>query len=301
MQTSEPFRAKSGEPPACPGPQASQRKTTKFTVPPGAVDTHAHVIGLPPDYPFVATRSYTPPAATAPEYLAMLDATGMTWGVLTQVSVHGTDNRLLVEALTAHRRRLRGIAVIPPDCPDRERAALKDAGVVGLRINVLYGGGVGFDDLESYGALCREMGWHLQFLIAAQDLPPLAARFGKLPVPFLIDHMGHFPTSLGTGDPGFRALTGLVRDGAWVRLSGAYRNTVQGPPYADTIPFARALVEANPDRCVWGSDWPHVANYGHMMGVGDLLDLLADWVPDAAVRNRILTTNPQALFGFPAG
>jgi predicted TIM-barrel fold metal-dependent hydrolase len=270
-------------------------------MPPGTVDTHAHVIGLPPDYPFVAERSYTPPEATAASYLAMLDATGATYGVLTQVSVHGTDNRLLVDALTANRARLRGIAVIGLDCSEQDKAALKDAGVVGLRLNVLYGGGLGFDQLENYAALCREMGWHLQFLMDAQDIPSLASRFAKLPVPFLIDHMGHFPTSRGIDDPGFDALLGIVSDGAWVRLSGAYRTSVQGrPPYSDTIPFAHKLVAANPDRCVWGSDWPHVANYDVMMGISDLQDLLADWVPDEATRTRILTSNPQQLFGFPA-
>ena len=295
MQTPDPENAA----PTCPGPQSSQHKATRFVVPKGAVDTHAHVIGLPPDYPFVDARSYTPPAASAADYLAMLDATGMTYGVLTQVSVHGTDNRLLAETLRAHRQRLRGIAVIPLDCPDRDRAALKDAGVVGLRMNVLYGGGVGFDQLEDYASLCREMGWHLQFLIDAADIPAMASRFAKLQVPFLIDHMGHFPTSRGTQDKGFQALVGLVRDGGWVRLSGAYRTTVEGPPYADTSPFARMLVAANLDRCVWGSDWPHVANWGVMTGVCDLLDLLAEWVPDESMRQRILVDNPHALFGFP--
>ncbi len=284
----------------CPGPPPEQRTSSRFQVPRGAVDTHAHVIGLPPDYPFVAARSYTPPEATARDYIAMLDATGMTYGVLTQVSVHGTDNRLMVDTLRAHRQRLRGIAVIPLDCPEKDRAALKDAGVVGLRINVLYGGGIGFEQVESYASLCREMGWHLQFLVDARQLPELAPRLSKLPVPFLIDHMGHFPTSRGIEDEGFRTLVSLVRDGAWVRLSGAYRNTVEGPPYRDTIPFAHNLVAAAPDRCVWGSDWPHVANWGVMMGVSDLLDLLADWVPDSNLRNRILVDNPQRLFGFPA-
>lgn len=288
------------EAPACPGPQPHQSGPTLFKVPPGAVDTHAHVIGLPPDYPFMPERSYTPPEATAQSYIAMLDATGMTYGVLTQVSVHGTDNRLMVDALRAHRQRLRGIAVIPLDCPDVEKHALKEAGVVGLRINVLYGGGIGFDQVESYASLCREMGWHLQFLVDARQLPELAPRLSKLPVPFLIDHMGHFPTTAGIGNEGFKTLLALVRDGAWVRLSGAYRNTVEGPPYRDTIPFAHNLVAAAPDRCVWGSDWPHVANWGVMMGVSDLLDLLADWVPDSTLRNRILTDNPQRLFGFPA-
>jgi predicted TIM-barrel fold metal-dependent hydrolase len=297
MQTPD---TSSAEPRACPGPAPIQRRTTRFTVPPGTVDTHAHVIGLPPDYPFVAERSYTPPEATAASYLSMLDVTGATYGVLTQVSVHGTDNRLLVDALTANRARLRGIAVIDLDCPEKEKAALKEAGVVGLRLNVLYGGGKGFDQLEDYAALCREMGWHLQFLMDARDISALASRFAKLPVPFLVDHMGHFPTSRGIDDPGFDALVGIVRDGAWVRLSGPNRTSVEGgPPYRDTVPFAHKLVAANPDRCVWGSDWPHVANWNTMPSVGDLQDLLADWVPDEATRNRILTSNPQKLFGFP--
>jgi predicted TIM-barrel fold metal-dependent hydrolase len=290
----------SKEAPACPGPQATQRGPTRFQVPRGAVDTHAHVIGLPPDHPFMPERSYTPPEATARDYIAMLDATGMTYGVLTQVSVHGTDNRLMVDALRTHSQRLRGIAVIPLDCPEKERAALKEAGVVGLRINVLYGGGIGFEQVENYASLCREMGWHLQFLVDARQLPELAPRLSKLPVLFLIDHMGHFPTTYGIENEGFKTLVSLVRDGAWVRLSGAYRNSVEGPPYRDTIPFAHNLVAAAPDRCVWGSDWPHVANWGVMMGVSDLLDLLADWVPDSALRNRILVDNPQRLFGFPA-
>lgn len=295
----DPINSSAKEAPACPGPQPHQSGPTRFKVPRGAVDTHAHVVGLPPDYPFMPGRSYTPPEATARDYVAMLDATGMTYGVLTQVSVHGTDNRLMADTLRAHRQRLRGIAVIPLDCPEKERAALKDAGVVGLRINVLYGGGIGFEQVESYASLCREMGWHLQFLVDARQLPELAPRLSKLPVPFLIDHMGHFPTTSGIENEGFRTLMSLVRDGAWVRLSGAYRNTVEGPPYRDTIPFAHNLVAAAPDRCVWGSDWPHVANWGVMMGISDLLDLLADWVPDSTLRNRILVDNPQRLFGFP--
>jgi predicted TIM-barrel fold metal-dependent hydrolase len=267
-------------------------------VPPGAVDTHAHVIGLPPAYPFVAARSYTPPEATAAAYLAMLDATGMAYGVLVQVSVHGTDNRLLVETLKANPARLRGIAVIPPDLPDPELAALKHAGVVGLRLNVLYGGGMGFEQLERYGALCAELGWHLQFLLDARALPPLAARLGRLPVPFVVDHMGHFPAAEGLANEGFQCLVSLVRDGAWVKLSGAYRNTRSAQGYDDTTPFARALHDAAPDRCVWGSDWPHVAHHGHMMNVGDLLDLLADWVPSAAARDRVLADNAHRLYGF---
>jgi 2-pyrone-4,6-dicarboxylate lactonase len=298
MPDAPDFPATNGEPPACPPPDPNPHGPTRFKVPPGAVDTHAHVIGTPPDHPFVETRSYTPPGAPATAYLRMLDQTGMTYGVLVQVSVHGTDNRLMVETLRAHPQRLRGIAVVALDTPERELAALKEAGVVGLRLNVLYGGGVGFDQVENYGALCRELGWHLQFLIDARDLPPLAARLSRLPVPFVVDHMGHMPVAAGVDDPGFQTLVSLVRDGAWVKISGAYRLTDAGPPYRDTIPFAHALVAAAPERCVWGSDWPHVSNWGFMMNVGDLLDLLADWVLDEATRRGVLVDNPHRLYGF---
>ncbi len=144
--------------PACPGPHTDPSGPTRFRVPPGAVDAHAHVIGLPPNHPFVAVRSNTPPAATPAAYLAMLDATGMTCGVLVQVSVHGTDNRLMLQTLRDHPARLRGTAVLPLGLQDREYRAVRDVGVVGLRLNVLYGGGVGLERLENFGALCRDMG-----------------------------------------------------------------------------------------------------------------------------------------------
>jgi 2-pyrone-4,6-dicarboxylate lactonase len=284
---------------ACPAPDPNPSGPARYAVPAGAVDTHAHVIGLPPDYPLVADRSYTPPAAPAERYLAMLDGTGMANGVLVQVSVHGTDNRLMVETLRANRARLRGVAVIPLGLPDRDLADLKEAGVVALRLNVLFGGGVGFEDLESYGALAREMGWHLQFLVDARQLPPMAWRLARLPVPFVVDHMGHMPTTAGLDDPGFRTLVDLVRDGAWVKLSGAFRTSVAGAPFADTIPFARALNDAAPERCLWGSDWPHVAAWDGPPPVGDLLDLVADWIPDEERRRQYFVDNPRRLYGFP--
>ena len=285
-----------GPAPLCPGPDPEPHGPTRYRVPAGAADTHAHVIGLPPDDPLVENRSYTPPAAPASAYLRMLDRTGMTYGVLVQVSVHGTDNRLMVETLRANRERLRGIAVVPLGLADRDYAALNDAGVVGIRFNVLFGGGIGLDELERYGALCRELGWHIQFLVDARELPGIASRMAQVSVPIVFDHMGHFPASEGIESLGFRTLVGLVRDGAWVKLSGAYR--LAEPPYDATTPLARALHRAAPDRCVWGSDWPHVAHWGHMMNVGDLLDLLADWVPDEAARKRVLVDNSSRLYGF---
>jgi len=286
--------------PDCPGPQPVQHGASRYVMPVRAVDTHAHVIGAPPAHPFVGSRSYTPPPASEAAYLAMLDATGMTYGVLIQVSVHGVDNRMMVASLRAHPQRLRGIAVVDPAIDARALTALKEAGVVGLRLNVLFGGGVGLDALDRYEAICRDMGWHLQFLLDARALPEFAARLSRLRVPAVIDHMGHFPTSEGLDSRGFQSLLGLVRDGAYVKLSGAFRCSVEGPPYTDTVPFARALNQAAPTRSVWGSDWPHVSNWGPQPNNGDLLDLIADWVPDPDRRQQLFVDNPSQLYGFPA-
>jgi 2-pyrone-4,6-dicarboxylate lactonase len=286
-------------PPRCPGPDPAPRPPLTFAVPDGAIDVHAHVIGAPPEYPFVAERSYTPPPAPPSEYLRMLDATGMRYGVLVQVSVHGTDNRLVLQTVAAHRARLRGIAVMPLGLPEREYEAARGAGIAGLRLNVLYGGGIGVESLHDYAALARELGWHLELLVGVRQVAALAAQLSRLPVPFVVDHMGHFPVSeLAPSDPAFHTLVQLARDRAWIKLSGAYRLS-QRAPYDDTIPYAHRLLEAAPDRCLWGSDWPHVAHWGAPINVGDLLDLFARWAPDAALREQILVRNPRALYGFP--
>lgn len=276
-----------------PAPDADPHPPRSFTLPPGAVDTHAHVIGT--DY--IATRSYTPHPAPPQDYLRMLDATGMTYGVLIQVSVHGTDNALLLQTLQANPRRLRGIAVAPHDLPEAGWRALQQSGVVGLRLNTTTGGGVGVAALERYEAVCAELGWHLQFLVEGESLPELAPKIARLRVPAVFDHMGYVRPSLAQGEPG-RTLLALVRDGAWVKLSGGFRISEAGAPYADTLPFARALAEAAPARCVWGSDWPHVSFRGGMPNTGDLLDLLAQAVPDSARRHAILADNAHRLYGF---
>lgn len=281
------------EAPPCP-PPPPPTGPSRITVPPGAVDSHAHVIGGPP---FIPGRSYTPPEATQDAYVAMLDAAGMAYGVLVQVSVHGIDNTLLLRALEAHPGRLRGVAVIGLATPPAELQDLHDAGIRGLRLNLLHGGGVGLDQLAEYASLCRDMNWHLQLLADARDLPDLVRPLARLPVPVVVDHMGHFPAALGAASPGFQALLALVRDGAWVKLSGA--NRLAAPPYAEAAPLARALLKAAPSRCVWGSDWPHVGSWDAMPRVGELLDLLADWAPDPALRRAILVENPARLYGFP--
>jgi 2-pyrone-4,6-dicarboxylate lactonase len=289
----------SNDAPLCPPPAAVQSGPSTFAMPPGAVDTHAHVIGEPPRHPWMADRSYTPPPATAAAYLKMLDDTGSQYGVLVQVSVHGQDNTLLLETLRANPDRLRGVVVPSLGLGDAAYQDMTDAGAVGLRLNLLFGGGgIGISQLAEYDALARDWGWHIQFLLDARSLPELAPQLDKVRSRIVIDHMGHMPTATGVASAGFQHLLQLVRDGAWVKLSGAYRLSTAAPTYADTADYASALIAAAPDRCVWGSDWPHVALWGAMPTVGQLLDTLAVWAPDEQTRTAILATNAHRLYGL---
>ncbi|MEO3999677.1 amidohydrolase family protein [Mesorhizobium sp. CAU 1732] len=283
--------------PFCQGANPFVR-TPSFAIPRGACDTHAHVIGGA-RFPMVANRSYTPPAASEESYLAMLDALGMDRGVLVQISVYGTDNSCMVETLRRHPGRLRGVAVVAPDVSDAQLEELSAAGVRGVRINALFGGGIAIEELERLAARIAPLGWHVQLLINVQTLPEIAPIIARLPVEVVFDHMGHIPVESGTDHPGFAQMVEFLKDGkAWVKLSGAYRMSAQEANFDDTLPFAQALGEAAPDRCVWGSDWPHVALTQPMPNTGDLLELLELWVPDEQLRNNILVTNPARLYGF---
>ncbi len=296
--TSEPGRPTRPLDSVCAGPDAVPRPPSSFKVPHGAVDSHAHVIGNPLAHPFVADRSYTPLPASPGSYLDMLGATGLHYGVLVQVSVHGTDNGFMRAALRTHPDRFRGVAVMPLGLSARAYTDAHEDGIVALRLNTLYGGGVGLAELAEYGALAADLGWHLQLLVDAGSLAPLAPALSGLRVPVVIDHMGFVSASLQrSADPAAQALISLVRDGAWVKLSAAYRMSERAP-FADLRPMCQALVDAAGERCLWGSDWLHVAYLGKTVNVGDLLDTLALCVDDPSARDQILVENPQFLFGF---
>lgn len=274
-----------------------------FAAPPGACDAHAHVIGLPPAHPFVAARSYTPPEATPAAYLANLAGLGMARGVLVTVSVHGDNNRLMAETVAAHRGRLAGVAVVRPEVSDRTLDVLAEAGVRALRLNMLFGGGTGMEAMAALAPRCAARGWHLELLLDGLMLPAMERQLAALPLPVVIDHMGHLPP-LGTARDAERAaaiavMERLLATGrCWVKLSGAYRSSRGGPPWADTVALARRLHAAGPDRCVWGSDWPHVAQSVMTFTPGDTLDWLGAVLPQAGARNRVLTDNPARLYGF---
>ena len=282
----------------CLGPDPRPR-APKFSVPVGACDCHAHVLGPPEKYPYVAARSYTPPTALLEDYQALHRVLGIERAVIVQPSVHGTDNQVTLDGIAGYGSNARGIAVVEADVDDRELARLHAGGIRGVRLNLLFGGGVGLQALEPLSERIANLGWHVQLLLDARNLVELAPRLRQLPVAVVVDHMGHMNVAHGIDHPGFQALLELVRDGTcWIKLSGNYRISASGPPYADAIPFARALIEAAPDHMVWGTDWPHPALEDFMPNDGDLLDALDDYAPEADLKRTILVDNPARLYGF---
>jgi len=284
--------------PLCLGPDPDPRPPG-FAVPPDACDCHAHIIGPLTLFPLQLERSYTPPEAPLSAYRHLLETLGLSRGVLVQPSIFGTDNACMLQALARHRNTLRGVAAVEANVDEAELESLASNGIKGLRLNLLFKGGVPLDHLEALARRVERLQWHLELLLDVRELPALMPRLARLPVDIVIDHLGHMPAAEGIAHPGFQSLLKLVRGGrCWVKLSGAYRVSSAGAPFQDTVPFARALVEADPTRLVWGSDWPHTAIAGHMVNDGDLLDLLALWVPEPRLRHLILVENPARLYGF---
>jgi len=286
------------EPPMCAGPHLDTRKP-KLKLPPKAADCHCHVFGPRERYPWAANRLYTPPHVTLDHYLAMLDTVGFARGVMVQTGLYGNDNRFIVDAIKAHPNRLRGVALIGESITDRELEDLARAGVRGFRVNRTAKTGLAFDVARKLAERVKGYGMHVQFLLDIEDHPDIDTFLGGFATEVVIDHMGRPDPNKGVNAPGFQALIRLLKSGrGWAKMSAPYRTSLQEPPYDDITPFAHALVAAAPDRLVWGSDWPHVLLETTMPNDGDLVDQIAVWVPDEAVRKRILVDNAERLYGF---
>jgi predicted TIM-barrel fold metal-dependent hydrolase len=266
------------------------------------------VFGPGDRFPYAEDRSYTPPDAPLAKYLAMLDTVGFARGVLVQGSAHGRDNSAMLDALAHEPRRLRGVAVAGAEVAASQLHRWHDLGVRGLRFNhffrggqLHYRGGVPLEDASALAPILRALGWHIQLWIDIKDLPATLPALRALGLPFVIDHMGRSDASAGTNTEGFQCLLRLVGDGdCWVKLSGAHRISQRPPDYPDARAFHEALVEANPERLVWGGDWPHPRMEAEMPDVGHLFELFHAWTPDEATRRQILVTNPARLYDFEA-
>lgn len=280
-------------------PQRKTIKTAKYKPASGACDCHAHIFGTQNEFPFDPDRSYTPPEASQTDYLAMLDTIGFARMVIVQPSVYGFDNSCTMGAVVRFGlHRARAIVQIPLDAGANHLRELHAAGARGVRFITVAKGGAALDDLKAIADKIAPMGWHLQMYLPPETWQALIPQLKDLPGPIVIDHMGQVTNGGDANDPGAKTILRLLEsERFWVKLSG-YRASTAGYPYADVAPWARRLIAAAPDRCVWGTDWPHPNLTDHMPDDGELLDLFADWVPDEAQRRAILVDNPTRLYGF---
>lgn len=262
-------------------------------------DCHFHIFGPYDRFPLDAGRHYEPPAALIPTYLRMAEALGIGRMVIVQPSVYGTDNECSLDAAARFGLdRARVVAVVDDSFDEAALRRLHERGTRGVRFNAVSGNGTPLDQLDTLARRIAPLGWHLQVYAEGHQLPDLAPRLAALPVPVVIDHMGGVRTADGVNGAGFQALLRLLGGGrSYVKLCG-YRISSAGPPFADVGPFARALLDAAPDGCLWGTDWPHPSLGDWMPEDGALFDLLGEWAPGAAERKRVLVDNPARLYGF---
>ena len=284
-----------------------------FDVPRGACDCHVHVFGDARQFPFAAERSYTPPEASVQDLRDLQAALRFDRVVIVQPSVYGTDNSCTLDGIRQLGARARGVAVIGPSTSASAIDEMAANGIRGVRLNLETAGQ--FDPasakrlLVSVAEQTRRHNWHIQFYTRLSVIAALKDDIAALPFPVVFDHFGGAKAALGTAQPGFDAMLDLVKSGrACVKISGACRASEKSPDFLDATPLARAIVAANPDRVLWGTDWPHPGRGRtatdiappHVVDDGLLLNQLAAWVPDAPTRKKILVDNPARLYGFEA-
>lgn len=271
-----------------------------FALPPGACDTHVHLFGPSHKYRFASDSPYVSHDALPADLFAMQDAVGLSTAVIVSPGGYGRDYTMLADVLAQYPERLRGVALMPDDTPSAAFARLGKLGVRGLRmISDKRGGHLPHYNAET-AARAHEHGWHVQFYPHGTDIVDYADKLLALPNDIVLDHFASIPAAGGVDQPAVKAVLRMLDTGrVWLKLSGPMRCTTDNLPYAAVTPLAKLFVKHAPERLVWGSDWPHVNMAGREMpNDGALIDLMAEWVPDAAVRDRIFAHNAKTLYGF---
>jgi predicted TIM-barrel fold metal-dependent hydrolase len=296
--------------------KATQPSTpVNFDVPAGTCDCHTHIHGDPEKFPFYSGRVYTPEPASPEEMSALHEALRVERVVIVTPSVYGTDNSATLFGMKARGATARGVAVIDDKTPEADLDAMSEAGIRGIRLNLATGGvndpTVGRPRFQAAVERVKARGWHVQLFTSLAMISAIKDLAAASPVPVVFDHFGGAQAELGVAQPSFSDLLELVKSGkAYVKISGAYRASKLAPDYPDVVPLAQALIAANSDRIVWGTDWPHpnsVTPPGkqptevtplYQIDDGRLLNQLPVWAPDAAIRKKILVDNPARLYGF---
>ncbi|CAG4899800.1 amidohydrolase family protein [Paraburkholderia gardini] len=285
-------------PPVC---QAARKSITHpmQKAPSKACDCHIHIIGPHDEFPLSPGRAYTPPEASIGQYENVQRVLGTERVVIVQASVYGTDNRCTLAALKHFGpQRARGVAVIDPSISDAELHTMHDAGVRGIRVNLVTPGGPPVSHLTTLAERIAPLGWHTQVFVNGTALPMLAPTLLSLPTDVVIDHLGHVPANWELSHPAFDALCALLDSGrVWIKVC-AYRSSVAGYPFHDVDAAATSLIAHAPQRCVWGTDWPHPSFEGTLPDDGELLDAFMRWAPDPSIQQQVLVDNPARLYQF---
>jgi len=277
----------------------------QFSLPRGACDAHCHVFGPAWRFPYSDRRTYEPPDAPIERLQELHRLLGVERVVLVQASVHGFDNRAMIDAMSRNSNAYRGVAMVRPTVGDQELATMHGAGVRGVRYNFVrrLGGAPDLDAIRTIAKRIAPLGWHLVLHFDPQDLPVYREFLDQLPLPYVIDHMGRVLAEHGDEQEPFNALLDLLRDDrAWVKVSGAERTShalskAPGLPFSDAAPFARRLIQAAPGRVLWGTDWPH-PSVREMPDDGKLVDLLPLFSNDPLALNKLLVDNPARLYWY---
>jgi predicted TIM-barrel fold metal-dependent hydrolase len=275
-----------------------ERRKPAFKLSPLACDAHCHVFGPASRFPYAPSRRYTPQDAPKEKLRALHDHLGIERAVIVQASCHGTDNAAMLDCIASDPKRYRGVAIVDDNFTDAEFDRLDAGGVRGVRFNFVkhLGGSPDMRVFERVIDRIQGRGWHVVLHLDARDIETLSEMIRKLPLPFVIDHMGRVPSAAGVDQPPLRALLELSRlENCWIKVCGAER--ISMPPYAAAVPIARALVEAAPTRVLWGTDFPH-PNATHEADEADLVDLVPHYARDALAQRRLLVDNPASLYGF---
>jgi len=296
MSASSPSRQPKNT--AAPDPNTRE---PRFVMPPLACDAHCHVFGPAAAFPYDPAASYHPPDAPVEGLWRLHGILGIQRAVIVHASCHGPDMRATLDAIARSAGRYRGTAIVDSSVSEKDLERMHAGGIRGVRFNFVTHLG-GRPDMAFFRRTVdrvRSLGWHLILHLDATDIVELSELLRGLPVPLVIDHMGRVKAADGLEQAPFRALLELMKnDNAWVKVCGSERVSSKGPPFTDAIPFARALIEAAPDRVLWGTDWPHPNVGAHMPNDGDLADLIPLMAPDAAVQRKLLVENPARLYGF---
>jgi 2-pyrone-4,6-dicarboxylate lactonase len=274
----------------------------KLALPSGACDCHVHLFGPAAKFPVDPDSRYESRDQLAETNIALQDQLGLSRAVVVSGGAYGRNYGVLEDALTRFPLRFRGVALMPDETTHAEFERLTKLGVRGLRFVSAARGMKQLPTIEEgIARRAAEHRWHVQFYPQKTDIIDNADRLLALPNTIVLDHFASMPAEAGIDQPAFKTVLRMLDTGrVWLKLSGPMRCSRQEYPYANVTPLAQALVAHAPERLVWGSDWPHVnMNDRQMPNDGDLVDLIAEWIPDAATRRRILVDNPCVLYGFP--